>query len=300
MPNQPPILIIVINWQQPLLSVECVHSLQKMDYPSKHLLLIDNGSDDNSLEIFEKTIPQVPIMALPENLGFAKGANIGLRYAVHNNFEYALLINNDAFPDTDMLTRLYKEIEPDIALLSPKIFYEFEPNRIWFAGGQRHPSLLEVRNRGQGELDGPNWHTSQDVDYLLGTCLLINLPLASQLNFFDERYFMYYEDLDLSLRCQLAGYRLRMVADAHLYHRVSVSSGGEDTPARTYMLAKSSILFFHRHASQGDKFAIFIFRVSSGLKRIIRLLVAGKLNVALAHLRGLLEGIASIKYSARP
>ncbi len=295
MSDHPPILIIVINWQQPLITVECINSLQRMDYPNKRFLLIDNGSEDNSSEYFQSTIPRIPLIAMPENLGFAKGANVGLRYALQKGFEHALLINNDAFPKKDMLTRLHREIRPDIALLSPKIYYKSEPDRIWFAGGERHPTLLEVRNRGQGEMDGPQWQTSRDVDYLLGTCLLVNLPLVAKLSFFDERYFMYYEDLDLSLRCQLAGLRLRLVSDAHLHHRVSVSSGGEDAPARVYMIAKSSILFFHTHASIGNRHAILVFRAFSAVKRLISFLAIGNHKAASAYLRGLLDGWHTVK-----
>lgn len=279
------------------MTIECIRSLQKMDYQRKDFLIIDNGSGDNSAKIFQQKLPEIHVEELPDNFGFATGANVGLNYAVQKNYHYALLINNDAFPKKDMLTKLYEAAESDIALLSPKIFYEAEPNRIWFAGGQRHSKLLEVRNRGQGELDGPKWQTSRNVDYLLGTCLLINLHLVSQLNFFDERYFMYYEDLDLSLRCQLAGFRLRLVSDAHLYHRVSASSGGENTPSKIHMLARSSFLFFHTHARKGAKYSIFIFRTFSAVKHILHFFITGNYKATFAYLSGLHEGwhIAKIK-----
>ena len=285
-----PILIIVINWRQPHVTIECIQSLQRMDYPEKDILIIDNGSGDKSLDIFQSQIPHIPILELPDNLGFAKGANAGLHYAQQNNYLFALLINNDAFPKADMLTKLHNALEPDIALLSPKIFYEDEPKRIWFAGGQRHPTLLELRNRGQGELDSPNWQTPRDVDYLLGTCLLINIALVSQLNFFDERYFMYYEDLDLSLRCRQANYRLRLVSDAHLYHRVATSSGGIDSPSRSYTIAKSSFIFFQTHHKKGNSLAIFIFRALSTIRQIGRWLWRGKIKSAASHMRGLRDG----------
>lgn len=290
-----PILIIIINWRQPHVTVECIQSLQRMDYSNKDFLIIDNGSGDNSTEIFQEKFPHIPILELPNNLGFAKGANLGLNYAIQKSYPYALLINNDAFPKIDMLSKLYTSIESDIALLSPKIFYEAEPNRIWFAGGQRHSALLELRGRGQKELDSHKWNYSRDVDYLLGTCLLVNLSLVSQLNFFDDRYFMYYEDLDLSLRCQLAGFRLRIVSDAHLFHRVSVSLGGENSPSKNYMIAKSSIIFFHTHAAHGIKYAILLYRTFSALKRVLILFIQGNQKAASAYLSGLQDGWHLIK-----
>lgn len=290
MATYPPILIILINWRQPQVTVECVHSLQKMDYPNKQYVVIDNGSGDDSLDIFRQEIPFVKVLALKDNFGFAKGANVGLRYAMEEKHQFALLINNDAFPEVDMLTKLFDSVEPDTALLSPKIYFDAEPDLIWFAGGQQHSTLLEVRNRGQGEIDGPRWQISQDVDYLLGTCLLINLPLVSQLNFFDERYFMYYEDLDLSLRCRLAGFRLRLVSEAHLYHRVATSSGGLDSPYRSYLIAKSSVIFFLTHHKHGKSFNILFFRVSSSVRQVLAWLIRGNTKAAVAHIKGLRDG----------
>lgn len=290
MPTYSPILIILINWRQPQITVECIHSLQKMDYPNKKYLIVDNGSGDGSLDTFRQELPFVQLLALEDNFGFAKGANAGLRYAIEEEYNFALLINNDAFPKVDMLTKLVDSTEPDIALLSPKIFFDAEPNLIWFAGGRQHPTLLEVRTRGLGEVDGPRWQLSQDVDYLLGTCLLINLTLVSQVGFFDERYFMYYEDLDLSLRCRLAGFRLRLVTEAHLYHRVATSSGGIDSPFRSYLIAKSSVIFFLTHHKQGNSFRIFFFRVLSTLRQTCSWLWRGNVKAAVAHIRGLRDG----------
>ncbi|MBK8904974.1 MAG: glycosyltransferase family 2 protein [Anaerolineaceae bacterium] len=290
MPTYPPILIILINWRQPQITVECVHSLQKMDYPNKQYLIVDNGSGDGSLNIFRQELPFVKVLALEDNFGFAKGANAGLRYAIEEKYQFALLINNDAFPKVDMLTKLLGSMEPDTALLSPKIYFDAEPDLVWFAGGQQHPTLLEVRNRGLGEVDGPKWQQSQDVDYLLGTCLLINLALVSQIGFFDERYFMYYEDLDLSLRCRLAGFRLRLVTEAHLYHRVATSSGGIDSPFRSYLIAKSGVIFFLTHHKHGKGLNIFFFRVLSSIRQVLSWLIRGNVKVAVAHIRGLRDG----------
>lgn len=294
-----PILIILINWRQPHMTIECVHSLQRMDYQPKHILIIENGSGDNSAKIFQQELPDVQVIKLSDNLGFAKGANVGLNFAIQKNYHYALLINNDAFPKKEMLTKLHHAAAPDIALLSPKIFYEAEPNRIWFAGGQRHPTLLELRNRRQGEIDSLKRHSSHDVDYLLGTCLLINLPLVSQLNFFDERFFMYYEDLDLSLRCQLAGFRLRLVSDAHLYHRVATSSGGADSPSRIYLIAKSSLIFFLTHHKRGNSLAILIFRTLSTIRQTSSWLWHGNIKAIVAHFRGLRDGWRIVKSAAK-
>ncbi len=284
------ILVVVINWQQPDVTIECVKAVQAMSGPPTDLLLIDNGSGDDSVSRFERELPQAGLLRLPENVGFARAANRGLAQAVANGYSYALLLNNDAFPAPDMLVHLLAETAVDIALLSPKIYYETPPTHIWFAGAKQHPIFLEMLQRGEGQIDGPAWSQSRDVDYLLGTGLLVNLPLIEKVGCFDERYFMYYEDLDWSIRLRQAGYRLRLVADAHLYHRVSFSSGGSGSPIYRYHLARSSVIFFKRHAYLGKPLAIFVFRLGSALKRVIWLLVRGRWNAAGAYLRGLYDG----------
>jgi GT2 family glycosyltransferase len=188
------------------------------------------------------------------------------------------------------LSKLIEEASANIALLSPKIYYESAPDRIWFAGGQQHPHLLELRQSGRYQVDGPEWGESRDVDYLLGTCLLVNLAAIRQVGLLDECFFMYYEDLDWSFRLRQAGYRLRLVAQAHLYHRVAVSSGGSYSPIRQYYLAQSSVIFFHRHAPKGRPFAIMLFRLGSALKTTFLLAARGQWQAAYAYLGGLYNG----------
>lgn len=283
-------LVIILNWRQAAVTVECVQAVWAMTGPVPDILLIDNGSGDDSVPYLHRQLPDVPLLELEENVGFAAGVNSGLQWAIREQYAYALLLNNDAFPAPDMLLLLLAEMEPDIALLAPKIYYEEPANVIWFAGGRQHPTLLEMRETGQGEVDSLKWAGSRDVDYLLGTGLLVNLALLRMVGLFDQRYFMYYEDLDLSIRARVAGYRLRLVGEAHLYHRVSLSSGGTDSPMQRYHLARSSVLFFRRHARRGRRLAILLYRLGSGLKMVMRLLAQGKWETAVAYLRGLRDG----------
>jgi GT2 family glycosyltransferase len=206
-----------------------------------------------------------------------------------------MLLNNDAFVTPAMLEILMSATEPDIGLISPKIFYEDHPNYLWFAGAEQHPYLLEMHKTGQGKQDGPRWQQTRDVDYLVGTGLLVNITAVAQVGLFDERYFMYYEDLDWSIRLRQAGLRLRLVANAFLYHRVSFSTGGQNTPAQLYYQAKSSIIFFSQHAHEGSPFLILLFRLGSTCKRIGSLLWQRNMPALFAFLRGLRDGWQKIK-----
>ncbi len=289
--NEPSILAVVLNWRQPDMTIECVKALREMEGPELDILVIDNGSGDGSAEILNERLSQTSFQALPENIGFAAGSNIGLRRALEGSYDFALLVNNDAFPSADVMIKLLDESTDEIALLSPKILIESTPSRIWFAGGRQHPRLLEMRDRGLGELDGPEWSVSRDVNYLLGTFLLVNLSAVSRTGFLDERYFMYYEDLDWSIRFRQDDYRLRMVADACVYHRVSTSTGGTENPINRYYLARSSVLFFSSYAKMGKPISIIFYRLGSALKMIGKLLLGGQISGSQAYIRGLIDGI---------
>lgn len=286
----PRILTILVNWRQPEMTVACVQALRQMSGPPLTILIVDNGSGDHSLGYFQTHLPDVTVVAGAKNVGFAGGVNIGLRRALAEMYEYALIMTNDAFPAVDMLTRLLAETAVDIGLLTPKIMYEAEPERIWFAGGRQDRNLLELRDRGQGEADAPPWQISRDIDYALGTCLLVNLTAVKTVGFCDERFFMYYEDLDWSLRFRQAGYRVRLVADARLYHRIAVSSGGEASPLRRYHITRSSVVFFRQYAHLGKPGQILLYRLVSSGKTVFGLLVRGQWETAVAHLRGLRDG----------
>ena len=289
--NDSRILAIILNWQQPETTIECVQSLRSMKGPRLDILVIDNGSKDDSPSLLNDSLIDASFLELPENLGFAGGANVGLRKALDEGYDHCLLINNDAFPARDMLTRLIAQLSEDIALLSPKILYESQPDKIWFAGASQDPNSLELRGRAQGTSDGPQWMESRDVDYLLGTCLLVNLDAVKEVGLMDDRFFMYYEDLDWSIRFRKAGYRLRLVADAHLYHRVSVSSGGTNSPLRRYHLARNGTIFYHKHSQDGRPLFIILLRFGSAMKTLAELIFYGHLDCARAYLRGLQDGL---------
>jgi GT2 family glycosyltransferase len=275
------------------MTLACVGALLAMSAPAAlDILVIDNGSGGGSAERLRRQLPPgVELLALPENLGFGRGNNVGLRRAIDGDYNYALLINNDAFATPDMLARLLAAAEASIALVSPKIYYEAQPQTVWFAGARRKPLTLDIADTGRGQPDSPTVSVDRDVDYLLGTCLLVNLAAVAQVGLFDERYFMYFEDLDWSIRLQQAGYRLRLAAGAHLYHRVAISSGGLESPLRRYHLARSGVLFWRTHWRQGNLVAILLFRAGSAIKMTIRLLLSGNVSAAAAYWRGLRDGL---------
>ncbi len=194
--TNPTVLAITLNWRQAETTLACVRALQAMAYPNLTILVIDNGSGDGSAEKLAAELPpEVRLRNLSENVGFAAGNNVGLREAIDQNFDFALLVNNDAFAAPTMLACLLVEAGIDVGLLSPKIFYATEPKMIWFGDGHMNPTTLDLCGTGRGQLDSPQWLQSRDVDYVLGTLLISKFAGFINRGLVDEQYFMYSEDL---------------------------------------------------------------------------------------------------------
>jgi len=166
-------------------------------------------------------------MALPENRRFAGGNNAGLRAALAAGADAVMLLNNDTEADPGLLERLVLALEqdPGAGAAAPLIYYAAPSARIWYAGGRLSVPLAHAAHRGLRTLDHGQYRSVEPTGYLTGCCLLATRAAWEKVGRLDERYFLYAEDSDWSLRARQAGFRLLFVPTARLWHRVSASSG---------------------------------------------------------------------------
>jgi GT2 family glycosyltransferase len=135
--------------------------------------------------------------------------------------------------------------------------------------------------------------------FLSGCAMLIPRQVLDHVGVFDERFFMYYEDLDLCIRIGSAGYRLLLVPDAHLWHRVSQSSGGPNTPGERYHMARSSGIYFRKHMRGWRAPLILSYRSLSAMRWTVRLARQGNLRALIAYWRGLCQGWLGVREPRR-
>ena len=243
----PQVMAIVLNWNLLDDTCRCVSSLRQSDYPNLTLAVVDNGSDpDLYSQLRSRLTEDVALLRSEMNLGFAEGNNLGLRYALEHGADYVLVINNDTVVAPDMVRRLVAvaEAQPDAGLLGPVIYYLQPPDQVWFAG-YRFSHGIYVLRRGF-HLTSPIQPT-EDVDFVSGCGMLIRRSVLEQVGMFPNEYFMYYEDVDLCFRVKAAGMKIVCVPDAHMWHAVSTSSGGPDSPIKQYYQVKSSLIFYRKH-----------------------------------------------------
>jgi len=263
-------------------------------YPNLTTLVVDNGSTDDTLEVVGREHPAVHRMGLCENLGFATGCNRGIAEAMRQSADYVLLLNNDTLVAPDLVEQLVRPMGVSTGVTAPKIYYAHDPRRIWSAGATRDPLTLEMKGSLRGTLDSDDVSSPVDRDYLVGCALLLSRQLLESVGGFDERFFMYYEDMDLCLRARKAGFRLLLVPQAKVWHKVAAASGGSDSPNERYWMARSSVIFFAKHARILQLGIIIPYRLGSMIKTLIRLAGQRRWASARAYVRGIRDGLRDV------
>lgn len=222
--------VIIVNWNGKKFISECLDGLRRQTYKDHSIVLVDNASDDGSLELIHRKYPEVKTIALAENLGFAVANNIAIESI---DTEYVALLNNDAVPHPGWLTNLLKTLEmnPGAGMAASKMLLYDHPEIIDRAGDIYTTAATALLN-GRGK---PSYYFNKPA-WIFGACAgaaIYRKQMLDEIGFFDEDFFLLYEDVDLSFRAQLHGYKCIYVPNAIVYHKAS-GSIGDDTPVSVY------------------------------------------------------------------
>ena len=244
--------IIVLNWNGLAYTRTALASLSACRVPpgwQAHLMLVDNASSDGTVEVVRREFPQVEVLALDENKRFAGGNNAGIRRALESGADAIMLVNNDVEAAGGLLDHLLGAIErdPEAGAAGPLIFFDPPRDHIWYGGGVCIPALGYTAHRGLREVDRNQFKSIESTGYLTGCCLLASRAAWEKVGLLDERYFIYAEDADWSLRARTVGYRLLFVPRAMLYHKVSAASGAA-SPWKIYHRLRANWTLFATHA----------------------------------------------------
>jgi len=243
----PEVTIIVLNWNGLADTLECLASLARLDYPAYHVVVVDNGSTDGSVEAIRAQFSQVTLIENGENLGFAEGNNVGLRHALDRGADYVLLLNNDTVADTRFLTKLVKiaEVDGEIGVASPLICHYDAPDEIWSAGAAIDWADGSTQRLRAGEVAREGAPTFE-VDFVSGCALLAKREVIETTGFLDVNFYLYYEEADWCVRARNQGYRIVCVPEAKIWHKVSRSVGAS-SPLVTYYMTRNALLFLLKH-----------------------------------------------------
>jgi GT2 family glycosyltransferase len=288
--------VVVLNWNGLADTRAALVSLSACRVPAgwqAALMMVDNGSSDGSVEAVRREFPAVEVVALAENRRFAGGNNEGLRRALTAGADAVMLVNNDTEADPGLFEHLLAALEADPAAgaAAPLIAFAEPRDRIWYAGGLCVSALGLAAHRGLRALDRGQFRAVEPTGYLTGCCLLARREAWEKVGLLDERYFIYAEDADWSLRARAAGHRLLFVPRARLWHKVSAASGAA-SPWKIYQRLRANLTLFARHARGVGRLTWLPCFIAQQAVLTLWLLLRGQAGAALAVPRALWDAAA--------
>ncbi len=256
--DNPTIYVIILNWNGKEDTLECLATVKQLDYPNYKLVVVDNGSTDDSLDAIARQYPDITLLQTGANLGYAGGNNVGIRWALEHDADYVLLLNNDTVVATDLLSAFInaEKLLPVGSILGAKIFFHDEPEKLWFAGGQWNSGSNSFEHIGHGQPDSTEFNRVTEVDYITGCALFAGAETFKEVGLLDEHFFLSYEETDWCYRARASGHKCIVVSDAKLWHKISSSFGGADTPLFNYFMIRNKLLWAKKHISRSARISL--------------------------------------------
>ncbi len=276
-PMLPPVAILLLNWNGSGDTLDCLDSLRNLDYPNFKIILCDNGSSDDSLELFVRwaeqhavshctlsrhdaetaTTPVQEKLIIIENhanLGFAGGNNVGLRFALTQSFEYLWLLNTDTTVKPDALTKLIAEVQSDprIGMCGSTLLYYHAPDTIQTlcggtinrrTGEPHHIGAFQTFQQPISQAD-----VLKRLDYVMGASMLASRKFLEEIGLMEEQYFLYYEEIDWAERAK-GKFKLGYAPLSIVYHKEGRSVGNQPKAYSTtsiYFMTRSRIRFMRK------------------------------------------------------
>jgi len=242
------VYVIVVNWNGKSVIGPCLASLARVADPPLEVIIVDNASSDGSAEIVRREAPGAELIVNERNLLFAEGTNVGLRRAIERGGRIFLLLNNDTEVDPCFAARMVEALERDTeaGIVGPKILYHDDPKRIWYGGGAFYPLIWVPRHDHIRALDGSYPERAGRTAWISGCAMLIRKEVIDAIGLLDPSYRIYCEDIDFCLRARRAGWECVYEPLAHVWHKVSSSSGGGMTAFKLENRITSTCELFRR------------------------------------------------------
>jgi len=257
----PSVYIIVLNWNGKTDTLACLASLYQLTYPNFNVLLVDNASSDGSEEAIRSAHPWIDVIQSGANLGFSGGNNVGIQRALEQGADYILLLNNDTEVDPCMLGAFVEAAQryPDAGALSARIYFHEKPERLWYAGAKWVPNNSRFTHIGWGKLDKDgDFATEGETDYACGCAFFASAERWREVGLLDDTFFLTFEETDWCYRAHKAGHPSIYVPSAKLWHKISVSFGGAESPLAQYYMTRNRLLWAKRHLNIHNRYILWL------------------------------------------
>ena len=244
----PPLVItIILNTNRREDTLAALASLQKAHYGNHQVIVLDNASTDNSVAAIRSQYPDVQVIELERNLGYAGNNNVGIRVAVERGADWVFVLNEDTIVDPECLSRLVEVVEanPQVGIVVPMVYHYDEPGVIQSAGGMLNRRWHSV-HLGQNQEDRGQYSTPRQVDWISGCAILVRQQVIEQVGGLDERFFYYWEETEWCLRARTSGWQIVHVPSAKIWHK-GVQRNYQPSPNVTYYATRNWLLLLSKH-----------------------------------------------------
>jgi len=257
--NNSKVAVIIVNWKKYNITSKCIESVLKCNYSNYEIILIDNESDDSKLSTLKRK--NITTISNSKNEGFSKANNQGIDYAIKNHFDYVLMLNNDTIVKSNLIDVLVRTAQAKkISAIQPLIL-NHNGQKIWNGGGKINYFFGTFFSSNKVS------KSYKTIDWFTGCCCLFETKLFLEIGKLDEKFFAYYEDVDLSLRIKKNGYKIGFTSQTELIHLESASSKletsneGSLNPYVHYLNIKNHILVFRKHIKMFNPIGSMIFQI---------------------------------------
>ncbi len=291
--NNIELFIILVNWNKAHLTLNCIKSINNSTYINYQIIVVDNNSLDNSLELLESSNLNFHLIKNSENLGYTGGNNIGIKFALTKNPKYILLLNNDTLIKNNCISELVYSLYDNqkIGIVQPKIFFHPEVEILWSGPTNFNKFLLKPKLLGyKSKKSESRYNSTQFLDYAVGCATLIKTEVFLNVGLLDDDYFAVCEDVDFGLRAKAAGFKILYNPSAIVYHLESASAGGSDNPVYVYYQTRSYLILFSKWKRSFFQYLMsFLIYTFSNMIRIFKLLLKGNYRACYAIILGYLD-----------
>ncbi|MES2376133.1 MAG: glycosyltransferase family 2 protein [Bacteroidota bacterium] len=249
-----PVALILLNWNTPVHTANCIASLkQHCDELLFDIIVVDNGSTDNSIPLLKAQFPDLEYIENNENLGFAEGNNRGLVYSIANGYTYSLVMNTDTMVAEDIVSTLSAHLNDhhQAAAVQPAIYWLHDRTSLW--NGRGGFNQLFGLTYSDKTFPAEN-ATYENAKWVTGCCMLIRNSALTKSGLFNKQFFLYYEDVELSYRLRGLGYELHYLPSTKMYHEAGVSAKVERkegflSPIIHYYITRNRIWFLRKYGT---------------------------------------------------
>lgn len=260
--NEPKVFIIILNYNSINDTVECIESLNNIDYSNYEIVVVDNSESTECYNLLKNKFNKYEIIRVSENMGYANGNNIGISYALDNKADYICVLNNDVIVEKDFLSKIVKVLNEykNVGIAGPCICEYKDKSKVQCAGANISLYTGLTKRVGKGTTYDYKNRKNIAVDFLGGACFICKREVFDKIGLIPENYFLFFEETEFCIKAQKAGYKLLCVYESKIYHKGS-STISKFGGLSYYFLNRNRVVFIKRNSNivQKTVFSIYIF-----------------------------------------